>query len=95
MCSSGLGWVSQAPKPETLVLPICESCDKEVGGWQASTMCQATQGRENRQKVECCPYPIREGPIPSLDLPGPLAEAHIPLLLICVVRVRMYFSGSN
>ena len=41
------------------------------------------------------PPPIREGLISSSDLPGPLAEAHILLLLSCVARVRKYFFDSE
>lgn len=92
-------WVGESgSKARDPALPICESCEEEEGDWHglaASTMCQAKQGRENRQKVECCPHPIREGLISSSDLPGPLAEAHILLLLSCVARVRKYFFDSE
>lgn len=97
MCPSGLGWVSQAPKPETLHFLSVNHVRKrrEVGmAWQLP-QCAKQNRAENRQKVECCPHPIRAGPISSSDLPGHLAEAHILLLLSCVARVRKHFFDSE
>ena len=97
MCALWRWVVVSGFKVRDPALPICESCEEEEGGWHglaASTMCQAKQGRENRQKVECCPHPIGDGPIRSSDLPGPLAEALILLLLSCVATVKYFFDSE-
>ena len=71
MCSSGLGWVSQAPKPETLALPICESCEEEVGVGKLPQCAKQPRAERIDRRLNVAPTLLEKDPFPAQTSQGP------------------------
>lgn len=70
MCSSGLGWVSQAWKPETLALPICESWEEEWGVGGLGTVHNDSNDRTDR-RLSVVPILAEKDPLSAQTSSGP------------------------